>query len=247
MVRTNLPIVSGLAYLPRAAHLLATNRQLWPYVAAPLALNVLVGGALTVVLVGLGWQGVDVLLARAPEWMAAAGPVLRVVLAGLVLYLVGMLVGRVGVVLGAPFYAALAERIELMTLSIEDIPDRQGGFLSDIGRAFLFELKKLGLVLGVGALALAANLVPVAGQVVGLVGGGALAVLLVCLDAFDPPLERRRLRFRQKVGVVVQNLHVTLGFGIPAALLAGVPFLNLLAFPLIMAAGTLLYCERLRR
>jgi CysZ protein len=237
----------GITYLPRAAHVLASNRFLWKYVAGPLALNLVVGGALTVVLVGLGWQGVDHLLAMAPDWLAAVGPVLRVVLAGLVLYGVGLLVGRVGVVLGAPFYAALAERIELMNMSAEDLPDRHGGILTEIGRAFLFELKKLAMVLGVGALALAANLVPVAGQFAGLVAGGGLAVLLVCLDAFDPPLERRRYRFRQKVGVVFKNLPIALGFGIPAAFLAGVPFLNLLAFPLIMAAGTLIYCERLHR
>jgi CysZ protein len=175
------------------------------------------------------------------------GAFLHVVLVVLILYLVGLLVGRVGVVLGAPFYAKLAERIELMTLSAEEIPDERDGSLMEIARALLYELKKIVMVLGVGALILAANLVPVAGQFAGLIGGGALAVVLVCLDAFDPPLERRRYKFRQKVGVVFQNLSVTLGFGIPAAFLAGIPFLNLLVFPLIMTAGTLIYCERLHR
>lgn len=236
-----------ITYLPRAAHVLATNRFLWPYVTGPLVLNLLVGGALTVVLVGLGWQGVDQLMARMPDWLELVGPVLRFLLAGLVLWGVGLLVGRVGVVLGAPFYAALAERIELMHMKAEDLPHHGSNALAEIGRALVYELKKLALVLSIGALGLAAHLVPVAGQIASLVLGGALAVLLVCLDAFDPPLERRRYKFRQKVGVVLRNVPIALGFGIPAAFLAGVPFLNLLAFPLIMAAGTMIYCEKLHR
>jgi CysZ protein len=94
----------------------------------------------------------------------------------------------------------------------------------------------LGLVLG---------WIPVAGQVLALLLGWALGMLLVCLDAFDPPLERRKLSFRRKLGVVRANGAFCLGFGAPAAVLTGVPFLNLLMLPLVMVAGTLFYCEQL--
>jgi CysZ protein len=141
---SNHPVLEGLGYLPRALALLKANPELWRYVAAPLALNVLVGGALSVVLVWQGWHLVDWLMGNLPAWLLLLGVILRAFLVVLVLCGVALLVGRVGVVLGAPFYGALSERIERMLLPAGESPPEDrgvGAFVGDIARALLYELK----------------------------------------------------------------------------------------------------------
>lgn len=245
---SRIPVLDGLAYYPRTWQLLRSHRELWGYLAWPLVLNLVVGSALTVAGIFAGWQAVDGLVAGLPAWLAALGPVLHGLVVVLVCLAVAFLVARAGVVLGAPWYDALSEHIEAIVAPEAARPAVSPwpfGWLVDVGRALRWEAQKGLLALGVALVVLAMNVVPVVGQIAGAALAVGTAILFGCLDAMDASLERRRLGFRAKLGLVLGQGPLVLGFGGPAAVLVGLPFLNLLAVPFLMAAGTLIYCERL--
>ena len=59
------------------------------------------------------------------------------------------------------------------------------------------------------------------------------------------PLERRRLRFRDKLKIALGGLPATATFSLVSLFLVSIPFVNLLAVPICVAAGTLLFCDRI--
>ena len=241
--------VAGLTYPFRALGMLRRAPQLWSYVLIPIVVNLLVGATLYAGLLFAGLRAIDAAVAGLPEWAAVFGALLRVLL------IVGLLIGtgfvlvRFGVVLGSPWYAKLSSQIEQNLLGRPPL-EAQGGsgaFVRDLGRALRFELQKLLLVLVFGLGVLLLNVLPVAGQILATVAGIALGATIACLDFLDYPLERRLLSFRQKLGLIRRNLPATAGFGLVCLALVSVPFLNLLAIPLCVAAGTLFFCERISR
>jgi CysZ protein len=72
-----------------------------------------------------------------------------------------------------------------------------------------------------------------------------LGVTIACLDFLDPPLERRRLRFRDKLGAIREALPASGGFGLICFGLITIPFLNLFSIPLCITAGTLFFCDQI--
>jgi CysZ protein len=221
------------------------HRELWGFILIPVLVNLAVGLALYAGLYLAGLRQID--------QIDQAGGALATTLEALakLLYLIALAIGvgwlmvRFGVVLGAPWYGQLAGRLE------EIIGGRPvaaagltlGGVADDIGRALLFELKKLALVAAIGLPGLLLNLVPVAGTVLSTGVALALGALIACLDFFDAPLERRRLRFRDKLALVRRRLPGSAGFGLLAAFLVSIPLVNLLAIPLCVTAGTMLVLE----
>jgi CysZ protein len=238
--------VAGLTYPFRAFAVLASAPRLWRYVVIPILVNVVVAATLYAGLLFGGFRAVDAIVAGLPEWAAFVSVLLRVLL------IVGLLIGagfvlvRFGVVLGAPWYSQLSAQLE--TLRFGGLPEAGGGAgaaLRDLGRAVAFELKKLLLVLVIGVLLLLLNLIPGAGTILATAGGIALGATIACLDFFDYPLERRLLSFRQKLGMVRRALPASAGFGLVCLALVSIPFVNLLAIPLCVVAGTLFFCDRL--
>lgn len=234
----------GLDYHARALVLLRATPRLWPLLWAPAALNVLVGGALYAAMLWGGWQLLDLAIAALPAWAAAAAPVARVLLGIALLLLAGLLIGRFGVVLGAPWYGKLSEEIEEAMLG-EPMPPSPGAW-AELRQALGYEVKKLALSLGIGLPLLVIGLVPVLGTAIAGAGGLLLAWTIVCLDFLDPSLSRRRLRFREKLATVYRTLPETAGFGALSLVLVGLPFINMLTVPWSMAAGAMLFAERVR-
>ncbi|HNP74708.1 MAG TPA: EI24 domain-containing protein [Kouleothrix sp.] len=237
-------LISGFAYPLRALALLRRTPRLWRYVLVPIVVNLLVGATLYATLLFAGLRAIDGMVVGLPAWAAAFGALLRLLL------LAGLLVGtafvlvRFGVVLGAPWYARMSDQIELARRGVlPAADDGAGAALRDLGRALAFELKKLLLVLPIGAALLLLSFVPVAGQILATAGGIALGATIACLDFLDYPLERRRLSFRAKLGAIRRHLPATAGFGLVALGLVSIPLINLLAIPLCVAAGTLLFCD----
>jgi CysZ protein len=147
------------------------------------------------------------------------------------------------VLLGAPWYGQLSEQLEeIRTGQLHTV---ELGIVRDISRALLFELKKLVLVVGVGFPLLLLNLAPGIGTLAASVGGITLAATIVCLDFLDAPLERRRLPFREKLGIVFQSLPASASFSVVCLGLVSVPLFNLLTIPLCVASGTLFFCDRI--
>jgi CysZ protein len=190
-----------------------------------------------------------------PDWAIALANalgasflwILRLILVLLLLLVTGFIFLQFGVLLGAPWYGKLSEELELLRLGkLPPMEANLGSAVRDVGRAILYELKKLVLLIGVGLPLLLFNLLPGVGTAIASVGYITLTATIVCLDFFDSAVERRRLRFRQKLGVVWRSLPASAGFGLVCLALVSVPLINLLAIPVCVAAGTLFFCDRIQ-
>jgi CysZ protein len=109
----------------------------------------------------------------------------------------------------------------------------------------LITVTSLVYVLTALAVAILLNLAPGIGTLAASVGGVMLAATIVCLDFLDAPLERRRLPFREKLGIVFGSLPASASFSLICLGLVSVPLLNLLTIPLCVASGTLFFCDRI--
>lgn len=250
-------LISGATYPLRALRLFWQSPGLWNYSVAPIALNIAIGGVLYAVLWPYGRRfsqaiarGADAAVARLPAWLnfldnlaAAFAWLTQVVLALGLSVLVGLVLVQFGTLLGAPFYGRLSERVEKLRTGalvvVEVSPAR------DLGRAVLFELKKLALALPLALLLLGSSLFPGPGTAIAGIGGIALSGLLVGLDFLDGALERRRLRFRHKLAIILGAFPASGSFSLVCLLLVGIPLLNFFTVPLCVAAGTLFACDRI--
>jgi CysZ protein len=259
-VLSGFGLLTGATYPFRVLAVFRRTPHLWGYVTVPILVNFIVGVILYAGLLFFGWESVDYLresltrwinslIANLPAWLSfldyliiGLGWLLRLLLSLGLLLLTGLLLVQFGVLLGAPWYGQLSEQLEkLRTGQVHLV---EVGIVRDIGRAILYELKKLVLVAGVGIVLLLLNLVPGLGTLAATIGGFAVAVTIVCLDFLDAALERRRLRFREKLRIVFASLPASAGFGLVCLGLVSIPLLNLLTIPLCVASGTLFFCDR---
>lgn len=253
--------IAGATYPLRALIFFLQNRHLWGYIIVPMSINLVVGIALYAWLINLGWRSLgeiefdvtdwlDKFLSNVPDWLSflnyvdnALIPILRFLLILFLLLATGIVLMQFGVIFGAPWYGKLSEEIE--TLRNGKLTVVEVGFLRDIGRAILFEVKKLLLTVSVGICLLFLGLFPVFGTLLTTIGWIALAGTFVCLDFFDGALERRKIKFSQKLKIIYSNVPATASFGLVSLALISIPLVNLLTIPLCIAAGTLFVCDRI--
>jgi CysZ protein len=254
-------LVAGATYPLRSLAVFRRTPRLWGYVAIPILVNFVVGFVLYGGLLFFGWESIadlitnlsnwlDTLIAKLPAWLGllkyliiGIGFLLHLLLVVGLLLIIGFVLVQFGVLLGAPWYGQLSEQLEeIRTGQLHTV---EVGIVRDISRVLLFELKKLVLVVGVGFPLLLLNLAPGIGTLAASVGGVMLAATIVCLDFLDAPLERRRLRFREKLGIVFQSLPASASFSLICLGLVSVPLLNLLTIPLCVGSGTLFFCDRI--
>ncbi len=263
----SLPIdpLLGALYPLRAAWMILRTPKLWGYLAAPIIVNILVSLGIYAGLLFPGLDRLDALqlniasraeaaIAKLPEWLhwldAASvfiGGFLDFTLIVLLLIVTGFAIAQFGTLLGAPWYGQLAERIEISQLGKENLPQPEGplAIVRDLSRALLFEVKKIFLALSLLIMFFIIGNVPVAGAIVAGTGGLITSTLITCLDFLDAPLERRRLRFRDKLGTVMLHLPATAGFGLVCLFAVSIPIVNLVSVPVCVTAGTLFFCDRI--
>lgn len=261
--------VAGFFYPLQAVGLLLRTPKLWVGVVFPIALNVILEILLYSGLLIPGWRFITQSTAGVSEWLAqriatlpgwavrllswvpaAAGwldDLLGWLLAIVLLIVTGLLLVQFGAIVGAPWYGGLSEQIEKQRLGT--LPSAQFSVqraIADVWRAIAFQLKKLALTIAIGLPLLLLNLLPlpVIATSIASIGGVALASFLVGLDFLDPPLERRRLRFRDKLALFGRSLPASASFSWVCLILVSIPFLNLLVVPICVIAGTLFACDR---
>jgi CysZ protein len=178
-----------------------------------------------------------------PDWGFAVFIWLLRGLLILVLFLVtGFIFLQFGVLLGAPWYGKLSEEIEKLQTGQLVIVEVNPAV--EMGRAVSYELKKLVLAIGIGSPILLLGLFLGPGTGVATIGGIVLASIITCMDFLDAAVERRRPTFRQKLGIVSRSFPASASFGLVCLGLVSIPFINLLAIPICVAAGTLFFCDR---
>jgi CysZ protein len=254
-------LITGGTYAFRALALFVRKPALLTYLIFPLLLNILLGVGLYLGIFTPSWQWINTELNQfdqflsqwvvsLPSWLGFLDEVgvglgwgLRILLSLGLFLLIGILLAQFGTLLGAPWYGKLSEKIEqIQTHQVEIIEISP---VQEVWRAFLFELKKLVLLITVGGGCLILNALPGLGSTLATIGGITLGATLVCLDFLDAPFERRRLKFRQKLGLIYGTIPATASFGLVSLFLVSIPLLNLLTVPLCVASGTLFFCDRI--
>ncbi|NEN91515.1 MAG: hypothetical protein F6K48_22470 [Okeania sp. SIO3H1] len=255
-------LFAGATYHFRALTIFVKNPKLIGYIVVPILINIVVGILLYISLLLPGINLIntifnnlslsfDALIDRLPTWLNFLSYIdnifyklVQVILFAILLLIIGFLLVQFGVILGSPFYGQLSEQLEkIRTGTLPEAPKSLLGFLRDIWRAILFELKKIGLLLVIGLPILLLNFLP-GGSLIATIGGITLTTSIVCLDFFDGFLERRKLKFRQKLTVVRRSLPASATFGLICQALITIPIVNFLGIPLCVAAGTLFCCDR---
>ncbi|WP_202222156.1 EI24 domain-containing protein [Okeania sp. KiyG1] len=255
-------LLAGATYHLRALIIFVKNPKLIGYIVVPILINIVVGILLYISLLLPGIDLIntifnnlslsfDAFIAQLPKWLHFLSYIdnildklVQFILFVILLLIIGFLLVQFGTILGSPFYGQLSEQLEkIRTGTLPEAPPGLLGSLRDIWRAILFELKKIGLLLVIGLPMLLLNFLP-GGSLIATIGGITLTTSIVCLDFFDGFLERRKLKFREKLKVVRRSLPASATFGLICQALITIPIVNFLGIPLCVAAGTLFCCDR---
>ena len=252
--------VAGATYPCRALILFIRNPQLLGYIVIPIIVNLIIaiaiyGGLLFFGLEFIAELKVDIstrlgqLIADLPAWLS----ILNYGVSGLIFFLqflltiillvaTGFILTQFGVLLGAPWYGQLSEKLEkIRTGNIEIV---EVSLAKDLGRAVLYELKKIVLMIGCGIPLSIINLFPGIGTLIVTVGWFSLTTTIIGLDFMDSTLERRRLKFRKKLNLVIKSFPASASFALVCFFLISIPLINLFTIPLCVASGTLFVCDR---
>jgi CysZ protein len=238
-------LYSGLRYLIIGFSLIR-QRGIRRFVALPLAVNVLVFGALL-------WFGGDwfagVLREYLPTWLdiAALKYLLWIVFGGAMLLIAFYTFVLLANFIAAPFNGVLAERVE-QTLTGNKPPSsgRVLAVFATIAEAFLTEFRKL-LYLLMWMLPFAVLMV-VPGLAV-VVGPCWLlfSSWLLALEYIDYPASNHEIRFRDLRQRLRKRRALALGFGGAVVAATMIPVLNLFVMPAAVAGGTALWVSELGR
>lgn len=258
---TGCGLLTGASYPFRALNYFRQNPSLWSYIIVPLILNIGLGIFLYVQL--LSWEQqftetiilngmtqLNQLAVNLPAWFPNLDiififfiEIFKLLLDLILLIFTGFILAQVGFLLGTPWYGKLSEKLE--TLKLGKLTVVEVSLIKEIQRSLLYELKKLVLLAFIGLPLFLCNFLPGLGTLIATIGGLSLTATLTCLDFWDQPLERRRLRFREKLGLIGKTFPMSAGFGFTCLFLISIPLLNLVTIPLCVAAGTLFFCDRL--
>jgi len=252
--------IAGATYPLRALILFLRHPKLLGYIIIPIILNLIIAIALYSGLLFFGMEFIaeiqlefstklSELIAHLPAWLSILNYgisglifLLRFFLTIILFVATGFILTQFGVLLGAPWYGQLSEQLEqIRTGNVEIV---EVSLARDLGRAILYELKKIVLTIIVGIPLLIINLFPGLGTLIVTVGWFSLTTTIIGLDFMDSALERRRLKFRRKLKLVTKTFPASASFALVCFFLISIPLVNLFTIPLCVASGTLFVCDR---
>ncbi|MBY8873015.1 EI24 domain-containing protein [Micromonospora sp. PLK6-60] len=178
----------------------------------------------------------------ADDWSTGLRGAVRVA-AGLAFLGVGGLLGvltftAVTLALGDPFYEKISERVEERlggTPGAVEVP-----FWPSLRRSVADSLRLIGLSVLVGVPLFAAGFIPVVGQTVVPVVGGAVGGWLLALELVGGPFSRRGLRLPDRRAALKVDRPTALGFGVAVFVCFLIPLGAVLIMPAAVAGATLL-------
>ena len=252
--------LAGATYPFRALRFFFKHPKLWGYITVPIIVNLVLAIAIYGSFLFFGLEfiadiqinlttGFDKLIADLPAWLGfleylivSVAYLLRLLLIVVALIVTGFVLTQFGVLLGAPWYGKLSEQLEkIRTGSVEIV---EVGIVRDIGRAILYEFKKLVLIAIIGLPLGVISFFPGLGTTIFTIGWFVLTTIIVGLDFLDSALERRRYKFRRKLKILFTSLPASGSFALVCVLLISIPLVNLVIIPLCVASGTLFVCDR---
>lgn len=183
----------------------------------------------------------DAQLHDAWQWVV---DLLYVMFNTIALIFVTMLAVRLGTIIGSPFYGIVAERIDDKYLVDEHLAPLT--IFQSIRSALWYELRKVVVVICFAILGFVLGYVPFIGVIIGSAFVIVSTTVVTLLDFTDVPMSRRGLRFRQRFAVFRQYLPELLGFAVIMVPLASIPVVNVVAVPIGISGGALLFVKYLK-
>jgi CysZ protein len=235
----------GLALPFRAVAFLRRHRSLWPWVAAPALIGILLFGG---VVAGAVLYADDLLALWWTQptgdglWTAVLSAAWSVLYAVLLIlgvasaYLVALLLGGV---IASPFNDALSARAEHILTGDADTPEAVETW-TGIGRSILSTLIVTCAYVVCAVPVLALNLLPGLGPLLATVLNTGLAAAFLSLEYADVAFARYGLTWREKLRLLRTHRSLAFGFGLSTSALLWIPGLNLVVMPIAVTGGTAL-------
>lgn len=221
------------------------------FVILPLLINILIFA--TVI-----WYGVsqfelllDWLTPTLPAWLEwlqwliwLLWPVFAVAIALIVFYLFTPIANLIG----APFNALLAERLEMQLTGTPLVDDDKGpiSLLKDTGMSFVNEFKKLVYLIAWAIPLLILFVIPGINLFAPLIWF-IFSAWMLSLEYTDYPMGNHKLNFRQERQILRQHRSLALGFGSAVAVMTMIPIVNFLTMPVAVAGATAMWVDSLKK
>jgi CysZ protein len=144
----------------------------------------------------------------------------------------------VTLLIGDPFYEKISEMAEAR---FGGVPGQvETVWWRSLGRSLVDSLRLIGLSILLGIPLLLLGLVPVIGQILGFVLGGAVGGWLLAMELTGVPFQRRGRRLADRRAVLRRHRPMALGFGVAVFLCFLIPLGAVLLMPAAVVGGTLL-------
>jgi len=221
------------------------HRKLRPFVIVPLAINVLIFGAL----IGWGLQNlvdwVNGLMAWMPAWLDFLRWIIWPLIGLVVALLTGYTFTAMALLIASPFNALLAEKAEeLITSRPVSGLEGLGAALLSVPRGIAREIAKLIYYLPMALLVLILSFIPAINAVAPALWF-LLGAWMMSLQFVDYPMDNHQRSFKEVRLVVGDRRLSSLGFGAAVAACASIPIVNFFVVPAAVVGATLLYVEDL--
>lgn len=238
-MRRNNP-VHGAVYFLRGIRL-AFAPGVRRFVVVPLAINVVLFGA--VIYLGAGALG-DLLDRALPAWLDWLAWLLLPIFLLVALVVVFFTFSLVGNFVAAPFNGLLAEAVErhLTGRSAADLGWRQ--LVTDLWKTVVSELRKLAYVALWGLPLLVLSFVPGV-NVVAAPLWIVFSAWMLAIGFADYPMANHGLTFPEQRRRLAERRFLALGFGGAVMVALAVPLVNFFVIPSAVAGATALWVEEL--
>ncbi|MBF0295252.1 MAG: sulfate transporter CysZ [Magnetococcales bacterium] len=237
----------GPLYLARGLRLL-TRPELRPFVILPLLTSSVIFAYGTWVILERLKAWTASVTAWLPSWLHfmewLVMPLFFTVAGAMLFWCFGMIAN----VLGAPFNALLAQKVEELLLAQEPVPPpaRQVAILKTIVPTLRSEINKILYFLLRAIPLLLLFLVPVVN-----IAAPILWLLFTCwMTAFqylDFPMGNHDWDDKRILAALREQRLLSLGFGASVLLMTSIPVVNFLAMPAAVAGATAIWAERMRQ
>jgi CysZ protein len=232
----------GLGYLGEGFRLIR-QPGLRLFVVIPLIINILLFGLLFYFLAEMFTVLIDGAMNMLPEWawLQSLDWLFWLLYGAVIVLMLAYGFVIVANLIGAPFYGYLAERCE-QHLTGQPIGEDEGwaGIVRDIPRSLWRELQKIGYYLPRALGLLILGLIPVV-NLVAVVLWFVFNSWMMALQYVDYPADNHKTSFPALKQMLAERRLSALGFGLPVALAAMVPILNLFVVPAAVCGATALW------
>jgi CysZ protein len=178
----------------------------------------------------------------ADDWSTAARDVMRLLAGAAVFGLCGLLgvltFTAVTLLIGDPFYEKISGMVEHRFGGVRDEVEVSLG--QSLARSLVDSLRLIGLSVLFGIPLFLAGFIPVVGQTVVPVIGGAVGGWILAVELTGVPFQRRGRRLRDRRAALRVNRPLALGFGVAVFACFLIPLGAVLLMPAAVAGGTLL-------